>query len=148
MKLRTTYGPAQIYKSLLRFCDGLCTNAPHALEYYAWDSRNEEAELPRRDLVGISGWTYQDDEALLTVSFGLTVSTIEDINLMREIELLDYLHEIAGKGSTIPVLDMVSGLAINELAVSSFNILPTGQSLLRNYRTAALELALTRPSDG
>ena len=141
--LRKTYGPAIVYKSLLRFCSDFVSTAPAPLIYEAWDSRNNEAELPKADLFGISGWTYRDDEALLFVTCGLTLSTVDDVNLMREIALLDYLHTKIGTNEAIAVLDG-SGAVVNQLVSQHFQIMPTGQSNLRNYRTAAIELSLTR----
>lgn len=144
MILRKTHGPAQVYKSLLRFCSDLCATSPHPVLYHAWDSRNEESELPRADLLGLSGWSYRDDGDLLYVSCGLSLSTIEDANLMREIEILDYIHEHAGRGNTVPIRDPNTGFEVNSLGVTAFEILPPGATLIRNYRTAALEMLLNR----
>ena len=141
---RSTYGPAQIYKSMLRFCAGLVAAAPTAVLYESWDSRNDEAELPKVDLFGISGWSYRDDESLLFVSCGLTLSTINDTHLMREIDLLDFLHSRIGTNKTMPIVDTTTGAEVNTMVSKNFQILPTGQSTLRNYRTAAIDLRLTR----
>ena len=146
MHTRKTYGPAQIYKSLLRFVGDLADAAPHPLIYHAWDSRNDEAELPRADIIGISGWTYNDDQALLSVDMGVTLSTIDDINLMREVDLIDYCWANAGSGMEIPVRDVLTGQDINKLAVTEFRIVPSGQSVIRNYRTMALSMLLTAPA--
>lgn len=143
---RNTYGPAQVYKSILRFCGDLCETSPVLLRYHAWDSRGEENELPRQDLMGLSGWTYREDDGLIYISCGFTLSTIEDANLMREIDILDHVHANAGKGRTVPIRDMTTSEQINEMVISSFEIMPTGQSNLRNYRTAAVEMLLTRPA--
>ena len=143
--VRITHGPLQIYKSMMRFCSDFAASSPLPLQYYAWDSRDDVSEIPSVDVFGLAGWSYKDDQSLLHISFGLTLSTIYDRNLEREIEIMDYLWQKARTGSTLPVRDMTTGLEVNQLVVSSFELIPGDRALLRNYRSATMELLLTAP---
>ena len=58
---------------------------------------------------------------------------------------MDYLWQKARTGSTLPVRDMATGLEVNQLVVSSFELIPGDRALLRNYRSATMELLLTAP---
>ena len=146
--------PLTIYKSILRFAsdtitDLRSTTSATGLEYFAFDSRLEESELPRNDLIGISGWTFSDDGGgFISIAFGLTVSTISDTNLMRESEIVSRLYEIAGVGDTIPVLNPTTGEQFNELVITDFDIAPPGMSEIRNYRMVKFEALLGRAANG
>lgn len=140
-----TYGPLQVYRSMLRFCTDFVAVSTVPLAYWSWDATDDLAELPSSNLFGLSGWSYRDDHAQLTVSCGLTLSSYNDLNLMNETSVMDALHQKTGLGDKWPIYDLTTGQPINEMAVSSFEIMPGGKATLRNFRSAAVELLLTRP---
>lgn len=144
--VRTTYGPLQIYRSMLRFVSDFSASCTIPLSYYAWDSRDDESEIKSVDVIGLSGWSFKDEQALLAVNFGVTASTIYDHNLMRESDIMDQLWRVARVGATIPVRDMTTGLEVNQLVVNSFELISGDRQLLRNYRSAAMSALLTAPA--
>lgn len=151
---KKSYSPLVFYKSILRtasdFIADLRTTTPASgLEYFSFDSRMEEAELPKIDLLGVAGWTFNDaGSGLVNVAFGLTVSTISDINLMREAAIVSRLYELAGVGDALPVRDPTTGAQINELVITDFDIGVPGMSEIRNYRPVKFEALLGRPANG
>lgn len=138
---------SNIYKSLVRHLvdtiqiiesKGISTN----IAYYDWDSRGDESELPVKDLIGLSGWTFREDRGLWVIHAGITISTINDDNLIREIALVDEIHEMWGEQCVIPLRDN-TGAECTQLVVDEFEMLPSGQSEKRNYRPIGLALMRT-----
>jgi hypothetical protein len=133
---------SNVYKSLVRHMvdtvDAAQLVSP-GLTYHSWDARNEEAELPNNDLLGLSGWTFKEDRGLWLVHCGITLSTVNDENLLREVEIVDVIHDLWGEQKIIPLRDD-QGNEYSQLVVEDFDLLPAGQSEKRNYRPLGLEL--------
>jgi len=113
------------------------------LEYYAWDSRGEVQEMPATDLLGVAGWTFKENGGLWEVRVGLTLSTINDENLLREIQMLDVIHNFWGEQVQVPMLDKITGEEFTVMVVVDFDVMPAGNSEKRNYRPIGLELLRT-----
>jgi hypothetical protein len=136
-----------IYKSLLRSVSDLIKdvndNTALEAEYRSWESRDDEDKLPRKTLIGLSGYNFDENNGLWTVRCGVTISSLDDMNLMDETLILDIVHERFGFQKKLALRDPETGDQISELYVSSFHIMPMSQSELRNYRTVGLELMRT-----
>jgi hypothetical protein len=133
---------SNVYKSLVRHLVETTEAAQSispGLAYHSWDARNEEAELPNIDLIGLSGWTFKEDRGLWMVHCGITLSTVNDDNLLREVEIVDIVHDFWGEQKIIPLRDD-QGNEYSQLVVEEFDLLPAGQSEKRNYRPLGLEL--------
>lgn len=117
---------------------GICSD----IGFHAWESRGDEDELPNIDLIGPSGWTFREDRGLWVINFGITVSTVNDENLMREAEIGDVIYEMWGEHEVVPLRNDI-GDQISELVVSEFEMLVAGQSEKRNYRPFGLALLRT-----
>lgn len=113
------------------------------IQYHAWDSRSEVAEPPQVDLIGLDGWTFRENHGLWIVYAGITISTFNDGNLFREIQIVDKVHNHFGTGATIPMLDKSTGAQYTQLAVTEFEIMPLANAEKRNYRPIGLELKRT-----
>lgn len=142
-----TFRISNIYKSLVRHMvdtvqsieqKGISTG----IRYHDWDSRGDESELPPVDLIGLAGWTFREDRGLWVINAGITISTINDDNLFREIALIDEIHDIWGEQCVIPLRDD-AGYEASQLMVDEFELLPSGQSEKRNYRPIGLTLMRT-----
>lgn len=112
------------------------------LEYYAWDSRGDEGEIDAKDLIGLAGWTFRENGGLWEIHVGITVSTVNDENLMREVQILDHLHDKWGEDCVVPLRDD-AGDEYTQLVVKEFEMLASGQSEKRNYRPIGLTLRRT-----
>lgn len=137
-----------LYKSLLRHVHDIMDEAKalglsSTLDYYAWDSRGDVSETENRDLIGLAGWSFKENGGRWLVHAGVVLSTYNDENLFREIAILNFIHDKLGEQSKIPMRDKETGDKVDELYVAEFEIMPAGQSELRNYRTVALELLRT-----
>lgn len=142
-----TFKVSNIYKSLVRHVndtvDALKASGISAeVEYYAWDSRGEEAELEEKDLVGLAGWTFEENGGLWRIHAGITLSTINDENLLREAEMMDIIHDLWGEDCVVPMRDD-QGNEYTQLVVKHFEVLAAGQSEKRNYRPIGMELLRT-----
>jgi hypothetical protein len=137
-----------IYKSLVRHVVD-CADEIKArgispdLSYHAFDSRGEEAELATNDLIGLAGWSFNENKGLWLIHAGITVSTINDENLFREIAIVDLIHDFFGEESLVPMRDPETGEEYTQLVVKEFEMMPAGQSEKRNYRPIGLELKRT-----
>jgi hypothetical protein len=122
--------------------DGISTN----LQYHSWDSLGDITELPETDLMGLVDWTYAENVGLSTVNFGILISTINDENLFKMVQMLDLIHnacvEKPGKYKTWRILDQ-NGEEITQFVVTDFEVMPAGKSELRNTRTVGIELMKT-----
>lgn len=112
------------------------------LTYYAWDSRGEEAELVEADLIGLAGWTFKENRGLWEVHAGITISTVNDENLFREMAIVDAIHDMFGEECVVPMRDE-AGDEYTQLTVAEFEMLPAGNSEKRNFRPIGLQLKRT-----
>lgn len=138
-----------LYKSLIRHvqatitavkAEGISTN----LAYYAWDSRGEVSEADHTDLIGLAGWSFKENGGLWEVRSGLTLSTYNDVNLFREIKIMNVIHNFWGEGAKVPMVDKDTGVEFTQMVVSDFDMLPGGGGAeQRNYRPVGIELLRT-----
>lgn len=137
-----------IYKSVVRaivdFIEELNDDGSFGLiTYHDWESRGEEENLPTNTLLGLDGWSFDENLGRWIIRFSLALSSYRDTNLLNEIDLLDRLHLRFGEKQKIALLEMTGGDEIAELMISVFQLLPMGQSQWRNYRSIGIELMRT-----
>lgn len=117
------------------------------MEYYAWDSRGQETELPNIDLIGIIGWTYAENEGLPVAQFGILTSLVLDVNQFREVRAIDVIrnHFVGYNGDykDIPLVDGTTGIEFSRLQVSDFEVMPAGRSEVRSTRNIGIEFIRT-----
>lgn len=139
----------QVYKSIIRFTAemidelnllGLVTEA---IGYHNWESRGEESELPRINLIGTDGFSFDENNGRWIIRYGLAISSYHDADLIEEIELIGAIDERMGRGKKIPLVELTAGEEVSELVVTDFRVLPMAQSEIRNYRTIGVELQRT-----
>lgn len=138
---------SRLYKSIMRHvsdCKAAMTTATGVpIEYHAWESRGEEDKLPKKTLVGIDGFNFEENGGLWVIRTSVVLSSYQDVNLMSEMDLLDIIHTWFGEGQKVPLRDLQLGTENNQLVVSEFELAPMVQSTLRNYRVVSLEMRLT-----
>lgn len=142
------YRISDIYKSLVRHVMDAVEDIKLAgisadLTYFAFDSRGEQAELEQTDLLGLAGWAFDENRGLWMIRCGINISTLNDENLFREMEIIDALHDRFGEDSTVPLRNGDTGEEYTTLVVRHFEMLPPLQSEKRNYRPIGLELLRT-----
>lgn len=120
---------------------GISTN----LSYMAWDSRGDVTELPNQDLLGVADWTYtENDDHLPDIEFALLLSVVHDANLFREVEILEEIrkacvHDIRPEYKVWTVKDSDND-PFAQLQVTSFSIMPSGESEARTTRLVGISL--------
>lgn len=136
-----------LYKSLLRrieeiraqiISSGISTN----MKYYAWDSRGEDTELGNTDLIGLVGWSYEENEGLPVIQAGVLVSMIVDQNQFREVRVMDVIrNSFVGSSGDFKTIGLFDNTATEygQLQVSNFEIMPAGRSEIRSTRNVAIE---------
>lgn len=120
---------------------GISTN----LEYMAWDSRSDTTELPNKDLIGVSDWTFdENDDHLPSIEFGILLSVVHDKNLFREVEILNEIRKVCVHGSRpeylVWTVKDASGTPFSQLGVTNFGIMPSGESEARTVRLVTISL--------
>lgn len=145
--MATDFKISNVGRSLMRAVvdvidDCIASGVSPNLTYYAWDSRGDEAELPTEDLIGLSGWTFKENNGLWDVFMGITLSTYADENLFREMQIIDMIHDRLGERQTVPLFDD-DGNEYTQLGVFDFEMMPAGHSEKRNFRPIAMELKRT-----
>lgn len=134
-----------IYKSIIRNTQDLVsligqTTGNQNVQYHSWDARAEENKLPDATLLGIEGFTFDENEGLWIVRYGLTLSTWNDLNLLDEIEILGLLHDRTGWKTKVRMLNEQTGLEIGEMICAHWEVAPNVQTSFRNYRSVGIEL--------
>lgn len=137
-----------VYKSIIRAVtdeierlNGIGTF--REIAWHNFESRNDENDLPDATLLGLDGFSFDENQGLWIIRVALALSAHRDTNLLEEIELIDRLHQRFAEGEKIALLDMDTGSQDNEMVVTNFVMLPMAQSELRNYRTIGLEIKRT-----
>jgi hypothetical protein len=142
------YSLSSIYKSIIAEIQSIVEEVNSQgisddLEYHAWDSRGDISELPNSDLIGLVDWTYAENGGLSTVSAGVMLSTRNDINLFKEVAILDVIRNHCvkkpGEYHTWKIYDN-DGEHYTWFQVSDFEVLPSGRSETRNTRHVGIEL--------
>lgn len=138
-----------VYKSVVRAANDLVKDIKatmpdqDALRYWSWESRMDEDKMPNVPLIGINGFSLEENAGLWVIRFGLTISTVDDANLLVEADMLDIIHQHFGEKKKIFLRDPDEGAAINELVSVDFHIMPMGQTQVRNYRSVGIEFKRT-----
>lgn len=139
---------ASIYKSIVRntvdlISDINATMPGVDLRYQDWESRFDENALPKTNLLGVDGFTWEENEGMWLTRFGLALSSYRDANLLNEIDILDAIHAWTGEGKKVNILNPTTGELVTEMVVAAWQLAPMAQSQFRNYRTMSLELLRT-----
>lgn len=113
------------------------------IEYHNWEERTPETQLPQRTMIGVDGFSFDENGGFWVIRFAMAVSSYRDINLLTEIELIGAIQERFGEGCKIDLLELSNGEVASELVVSAFKMQPMAQSEQRNYRTLGIELLRT-----
>lgn len=114
------------------------------IAYYSWDARGQETELPNTDLIGLMGWTYNENEGLPVIQLGILTSLVLDQNQFREVRVMDILrNRFCGPDGDYKTLRLVTpdlGKEYGLLQVTDFEVMPAGRSEVRSTRNVAIEL--------
>lgn len=115
------------------------------IQYIAWDARGDVTELPDTDLIGVADWTFDEtDDHLPDIEFTIILSVLRDTNLFREVEILNAIRNICVHPSRPEYLVWTVRDADNEpfaqLQVTSFTVLPSGESEARTSRQIGISL--------
>lgn len=113
------------------------------IEWHNFESRNDENKLPDHTLIGLDGFSFDENQGLWIIRVALAVSSHRDLNLLEEIELVDKMHTYFHEGAKVPLLNMSDASEEDQMVVTNFVMLPMAQSELRNYRTIGLEIKRT-----
>jgi hypothetical protein len=137
-----------VYKSIIRRVTDMIDDLNalgqfRELTWHNFESRNDENELPQTTLIGLDGFSFDENQGLWIIRVALGISSYRDLNLLEEIELINAIHSHIYEGAKVPLLEMDNGDEVNELVVTNFVMLPMAQSELRNYRTIGLEIKRT-----
>lgn len=137
-----------LYKSVVRAVGDLIkdiqsTMPDQAIEYWSWENRADEDQLPRVPLLGVNGFNLHENLGLWIVRFGITLSTVDDANLLLEADLIDMIHDRFGEHKKISLRDPIDASVISELVSVNFEVLPMGQTQVRNYRSVGIEVRRT-----
>lgn len=117
------------------------------LEYISWDARQDVNELPNHDLIGVADWTYDEgDDHLPEIEMAIILSVVRDQHLFREVELLELIRKKciidSGRLPEYRVWTVYDddNQPFAQLQVTSFSVLPAGESEARTVRSVGISL--------
>lgn len=135
------------YKSVVRAVNDTIKDIQiatgHQLKYWDWENRMDEDKMPRETLFGVNGFSWEENGGLWLIRFGITLSMVDDDNLIGEAEIIDIIHERFGEKQKIKLRDPDNGDETNELVSVAFEVLPMGPTQVRNYRSIGVEVLRT-----
>lgn len=135
---------SSIRKSLIAYihdyADKVALQLGVPVEYHQWEQRGEEDKLPKKTLIGLDNFQFDENEGLWVVRFAVSISSYQDFNLSREDIILDLAHEWFGWQRKVPMLDLTTGQEKAEMYIAAFEIAPMIQTQLRNYRVVSVEM--------
>lgn len=137
-----------VYKSVVRATTDLIEQITSTIpgitiRYWAWEDRMDEDKMPRETLLGVNGFSLDENRGLWVIRFGITLSTVDDANLLLEADLIDLIMEVFGEDRKIALLDPEDASVLNELVSVDCRVLPMGQTQMRNYRSIGVEMRRT-----
>lgn len=137
-----------VYKSVVRSVNDLveavqATNPNQPVRYWSWEDRMDEDQMPREMLIGVNGFSFHENLGLWLIRFGITLSTVDDANLLVEADIIDMIHDRFGEKKKIALREPELGEEISELVSVNWEVLPMGQTQVRNYRSIGVELRRT-----
>jgi len=111
-----------VHASILKFCtDFSAEMVPfgHVLSVENLDAFAEPNNWPNRDLIGPKEFHISIDEKVLRLETMIIISTINDRNLFRLAELVNYCLNHFLPGKALPLYDAVSGAKRGQLIVAN-----------------------------
>lgn len=137
-----------IYKSLQRsiveIIEDIKTQTGNQnISYWAWENRADENELAKESLIGIAEFDFTENRGLWMIRYAIGLSPWEDLNLGKQLAMLDVIHDAVGERKKVNLLNPDTGELISELVVTGFHIAPSATTEMRNYRTISVELMRT-----
>ena len=138
-----------LYKSVLRSVNDLVkdiqstTPSQADIQVWSWENRVDEDKMPRVPLIGLNGLHLHENGGLLIISFGITLSTVDDANLHDEADVIDVIHKHFGEHKKVLLRDPDTGDVFNELVSVDCEVMPMGQTQMRNYRPIGIEVRRT-----
>lgn len=119
-----------MHASMLRFISEFA--AEHNLEIVNMDAHGDESTLPSKDFVCMSAMSWDVDEGFLSMNIMFGISTLEDTNLFRLVELVGELYECVLPSMRINAYDADTGEKVGNFVVrNGTRALPVGGSTAR-----------------
>ena len=103
--------------SIQRFCADFA--AANGCSFANFDSSWDEAELPRSDVCGPLGLTFELDEKLIEGSVQIGVTTLDDTNLLRLSGKIAKLTELLLPTNKIKLYDATTGAELGLLVIQN-----------------------------
>lgn len=133
-----------IHASMLRFCSDFAALYP-GMEVVNFDAHADETTVPKTDIIGISSLSIRTDEHLVEVKGMLGLSTLDDTNLFRLMELMDVLYDRLLPTRRIQLYDAATGVANGVLILDNgTTVLPVGGSDARPLQYVMVSMSSTR----
>lgn len=135
--------------SLVRFVRGLGARAGTQLgivnpSFANLDAHAEISELPEGDIIGMMGFALHYSGKLITVHLGVFVSTFNDADLIRHIEIMDIVSDALAPEKQVPVFNVDTPLVTKPhswLQVAGDGTIdPTGRASTRSIQVLTIRM--------
>lgn len=131
-----------LHSSMLRFISDFAVE--HDLAIVNMDAHADESTLPSKDFIAMSGLSWDVDDELLSVNIMFGISTLEDSNLFRLIDLFGDLFEKVLPTSRINAYSADTGEKVGDFVVrNGTRALPVGGSTARPLQYVMVGLLST-----
>lgn len=130
---------AKLYKniisSLLKFItDFQAANLP-ASTFFNWDAHAQADLMPEGDLIGPAGCGMAHEERGIHVVFSFGVSTSNDINLFRMVDVMSQLYGALKPQTTLPVYDTDTQEVVSWMVVRTpVSLMPATKAQIRSVQ--------------
>lgn len=135
------------YLSLIRFLNTQAEvistvtgkSAPVVMNF---DAHTNITELPMQDMIGTIGFGLTKSNKIITVHTGIAVSTYDDPDILRHMDMMDVLSKALDADSRIPLFTAQSGVAVETnwmVTKTGLIVEPCDQSKLRTLQVMTVQ---------
>lgn len=136
------------FLSLVKFCKDFASEAATTLSITAPAFVNLDAHanfslIPSTDFIGPVGFGWHEAGGCITISTGIAVSTFDDPDNLRHIDIMDLLVKRLRPTMKIPVYTLVDGTPteITWMVVETgVSVDPTGKDTTRSLQTITVQM--------
>lgn len=118
-----------LYSSIIKVTQDIITSIRNegisdTLQFFNWDASVEEKTIPKTDLLGIRHFNIWSESGILHMGAGFGVSTYEDANLFRHVQILARVFDAFQSSKSYPLVEAIAGTKIGFMKVMAGTRVP------------------------
>lgn len=118
-----------LYSSIIKVTQDIITSikaegVSNTLQFINWDATVDEKTIPQTDLIGIRHFNVWPENGILQMGVGFGVSTYEDANLFRHVQIIARVFDAMKPGKTYQLVEALTGNEVSFMHVKAGTRVP------------------------